>query len=277
MSKIPGSDLTDGQALEQFTILAKSAKGKACEMLIQQALEAPNVFVFGELLENKNLEQNGGALYELLKLFAYGTYSEYKANQSKLPPLNEKLIKKLRQLTLVTLSSENKVIPYATLQQRLEISNVRELEDLIIDSIYANLIGGKLDQKSKHLEVDFTIGRDLRPNQIDAMLGTLSNWCSEAERLTKIMEDRMKIALHNAEEKKKHKQEFEKKVEETKVSLKQHAESEMMDVPGDFESPEYMDNKMRMLGAFGRRTGGRGGGGGGGARRGRSKRGGGAY
>jgi len=75
--------------------------------------------------------------------------------------------------------------------------------------------------------------------------------------------------------KKKHKLEFEKKVEETKVSIKQHAESEMMDVPGDFESPEYMDNKMRILG-FGRRTGGRGGGGGG-ARRGRSKRGGGAY
>jgi len=275
MSKIPGSDLTDGQALEQFTILAKNTKGKACEALIQQALEAPNVFVFGELLEMKNLEQNGGALYELLKLFAYGTYSEYKANQSKLPPLNEKLIRKLRQLTLVTLSSENKVIPYATLQQRLEITNVRELEDLIIDSIYANLIGGKLDQKSKHLEVDFTIGRDLRPNQIDAMLGTLSNWCNEAERVTKVMEERMKNALHYAEEKKKHKVDFEKRVEEAKVSLKQHAESEMMDVPGDFESPEYMDNKMRILG-FGRRAGGRGGGGGG-AKRGRSKRGGSAY
>jgi len=69
MSKTPGSDLTDGQALEQFTILAKSAKGKACELLIQQALEAPNVFVFGELLEMKNLEQNAGQLFELLKNF----------------------------------------------------------------------------------------------------------------------------------------------------------------------------------------------------------------
>jgi len=203
MSKTPGSDLTDGQALEQFTILAKSAKGKACELLIQQALEAPNVFVFGELLEMKNLEQNAGQLFELLKIFAYGTYAEYKANQSKLPPLNDKLLRKLRQLTLVTLSSENKVIPYAMLQQQLEVTNVRELEDLIIDSIYANLIGGKLDQKSKQLEIDFAIGRDLRPNQIEAMLGTLSNWCNEAERLTKVMEDRMKYAQHYSEDKKK--------------------------------------------------------------------------
>lgn len=185
MSKTPGSDLTDGQALEAFCILAKTQKGKACEAVIQQALEAPNVYVFGELLEMKNLEQNGGPWYEVLKLFAYGTYSDFKVNQSKLPQLNEKLIKKLRQLTIVTLSSENKVIPYQTLQQYLDISNVRELEDLIIDSIYANLIGGKLDQKSKQLEIDFAIGRDLRPNQIDGMLNILSNWCSEAELLTK--------------------------------------------------------------------------------------------
>jgi len=203
MSKTPGADLTDGKALEQFIILAKTTKGKSCELLIQNALEAPNVFVFGELLEMKNLEQSGGPFFELLKIFAYGTYSEYKANQSKLPPLNEKLIKKLRQLTLVTLSSENKVIAYSKLQQYLDISNVRELEDLIIDSIYANLIGGKLDQKSKQLEIDFAIGRDLRPNQIDAMLITLSNWCNEAERLTKVMEDKMKYAQHYAEEKKK--------------------------------------------------------------------------
>jgi len=117
--------------------------------------------------------------------------------------LNDKLLRKLRQLTLVTLSSENKVIPYAMLQQQLEVTNVRELEDLIIDSIYANLIGGKLDQKSKQLEIDFAIGRDLRPNQIEAMLGTLSNWCNEAERLTKVMEDRMKYAQHYSEDKKK--------------------------------------------------------------------------
>jgi len=130
--------------------------------------------------------------------------------------LNDKLLRKLRQLTLVTLSSENKVIPYAMLQQQLEVTNVRELEDLIIDSIYANLIGGKLDQKSKQLEIDFAIGRDLRPNQIEAMLGTLSNWCNEAERLTKVMEDRMKYAQHYSEDKKSIKLTLIKKLKKPK-------------------------------------------------------------
>lgn len=43
--------------LEQFTILAKSAKGKACLELIKQVLESPGVHVFGELLSMPNIKE----------------------------------------------------------------------------------------------------------------------------------------------------------------------------------------------------------------------------
>ena len=68
-------------ALEQFLLLAKTAKGPAAVELIKQALEAPGVYVFGELLETdcvKELVSTPSANYvRLLEVFAYGTYTDY--------------------------------------------------------------------------------------------------------------------------------------------------------------------------------------------------------
>ena len=44
-------------------------------------------------------------------------------------------------------------IPYSTLQQELDIRDLRELEDLIIEAIYAGIIQGKLDQKNAKVSV----------------------------------------------------------------------------------------------------------------------------
>ena len=41
------------QDLEQFLLLSKTARGPAAVQLIKQALEAPGVYVFGELLESE--------------------------------------------------------------------------------------------------------------------------------------------------------------------------------------------------------------------------------
>lgn len=46
-----------GQNQEQFLLLAKSAKGAALATLIHQVLEAPGVYVFGELLDMPNVRE----------------------------------------------------------------------------------------------------------------------------------------------------------------------------------------------------------------------------
>lgn len=46
---------TSNNPLEQFVLLAKSAKGAACLELIKQVLDAPGVHVFGELLDMPNV------------------------------------------------------------------------------------------------------------------------------------------------------------------------------------------------------------------------------
>lgn len=54
---------------------------------------------------------------------------------------------------------------------------VRELEDLIIDAIYLDILRGKLDQKEAQLEVEYTMGRDLEPGRLESVLAALKDWC----------------------------------------------------------------------------------------------------
>lgn len=43
-------------ALEQFLLLGKSAKGRACAALLEKAISSPSVFAFGELLDMPNVQ-----------------------------------------------------------------------------------------------------------------------------------------------------------------------------------------------------------------------------
>lgn len=72
-------------------------------------------------------------------------------------------------------------IPYTTLLKELDLNNVRDLEDLIIEAVYADIIHGKLDQKNSQLEVDYAIGRDIRPDDINVIVNCLQEWCTACE------------------------------------------------------------------------------------------------
>ena len=58
----------------------------------------------------------------------------------------------------------------------LDVSSIRELEDLIIDAIYQDVVRGKLDQKEHQFEVEFTMGRDIPPGQLGTLLSALQEW-----------------------------------------------------------------------------------------------------
>lgn len=72
-----------------------------------------------------------------LNLFAYGTYKDYLENKSEYLELTPAQCKKLQHLTIATLATQEKCIPYSVLLKELDIKNVRDLEDLIIEAIYA--------------------------------------------------------------------------------------------------------------------------------------------
>lgn len=250
------AELAEGTSLQPFCLIAKSAKGKGCTAVIEQALQAPNVFVFGELLDMPNVKQLEGtdnkAHLELLRIFAYGTYLNHKENAATLPPLTPQMATKLRQLTIVSLAADNKVIPYTVLLQQLEIPNVRELEDLIIECIYQGVIKGKLDQKKKQLEVDFAIGRDIRPGQIAQMMSILAAWGSRSDAVLAAITQKIAYTAQAHDLSRKERADFDQRLEALKASLKNSPmDQDMLHHHGqaqDYESSEYNEERARKRG-----------------------------
>lgn len=204
-SVVPTTEKTSNNPLEQFVLLAKTAKGAAALELIKQAIETPGVHVFGELLDMPNIKEleNGPhcEYYNTLNLFAYGTYKEYLENKNKLLELTSVQKKKLQHLTIVTLAEKSKCIPYSVLLEELDIKNVRDLEDLIIEAVYADIIHGKLDQKNSQLEVDYAgLGRDVRPGETGAVMATLSAWGQTCDAVLACIEQQ--VVRANAEKQK---------------------------------------------------------------------------
>ncbi|CAH1183196.1 unnamed protein product [Phaedon cochleariae] len=217
------SSLT-GNVLEQFVILAKSAKGAACTELIKQVLEAPGVYVFGELLDMPSLQELANTAdkkyLNTLELFSFGTYKDYLANQKDLLELSPAQRKKLQHLTIVTLATKSKCIPYNTLLVELDIKNVRDLEDLIIEAIYADIIHGKLDQKNSQLEVDYAIGRDIRAEDINVIVNCLQDWCSSCEGVLSCVESQIHRANMEKTRSMQRKSDIENEIVNIKKTLK---------------------------------------------------------
>lgn len=88
----------------------------------------------------------------------------------------------------------SKCISYSDLLMELDINNVRDLEDMIIEAIYADIIHGKLDQKNSQLEIDYAIGRDIRTSDISEIAATLREWCESCETTLRCIEDQIEAA-----------------------------------------------------------------------------------
>mmetsp|Transcript_28334 Transcript_28334/g.33570 ORF Transcript_28334/g.33570 Transcript_28334/m.33570 type:complete len:238 (+) Transcript_28334:16-729(+) len=172
------ADGSNSPAYEQFCLLAKAQRGRAIVALIEQVLNKDKIYVFGELLAMDNVQALAGTEFEnhlrLLEIFAFGTYSQYMAESEKLPQISNKMVVKLRQLSIVSLAHQSKKVPYATLLTELSLSNVRELEDLIIDTIYAGILEGKLDQAKGVFNVKHAMARDVRPQDVRLMIEKLT-------------------------------------------------------------------------------------------------------
>jgi len=187
--------------------MAKSAKGAAAAKLIENATAAPGVFVFAELLELTNIQElsanpQHAPYLELLRLFSYGSYEEYKSKKDSYPALSPAQLTKLKYLSIVSLATQTRILSYPQLRTALDVGTLRELEDLIIDAMYQDVLRGRLDQKEQQLEVEYTMGRDVRPDQLSQLLSALKNWSSQTEQVINALDTKLaQIAAHQEQEK----------------------------------------------------------------------------
>ncbi|KAF8028967.1 hypothetical protein BT93_E1591 [Corymbia citriodora subsp. variegata] len=212
------------ELIDYFVKQASSLNGPALSPLIAEATSNPSLFAFSEILSVPNVLELEGTEYsvylDVLRLFAHGTWSDYKSNAGQLPQLVPDQVLKLKQLTVLTLAETNKVIPYNQLMLELDVLNVRELEDFLINEcMYAGIVRGKLDQLRRCFEVQFAAGRDLRPGQLGNMIKTLSDWLTTSDNLLHSIQEKIKWADTMSEMDKKHRKDVEERVEEVKKSL----------------------------------------------------------
>ncbi|KAG5856250.1 hypothetical protein ANANG_G00006050 [Anguilla anguilla] len=201
-----------------------SLSGSALAQAVSALLETPGLYVFSDILELPNVREletgPHAPVYQLLNLFAYGTYCDYKERAASLPELTPAQKNKLRHLSIISLASNLKCLPYSLLLQQLELKNVRELEDLLIEAVYCDIIQGKLDQRNQQVEVDCSVGRDLGPNELPNIANTLQEWCSGCEAVLCGIEEQVSRANQYRESQLKVKVQVETEVSNLQKTLK---------------------------------------------------------
>lgn len=237
--------------LQQFVVQAQKAEGQELVQVINQALDCVDTFVFAELLECSNviaLEDTPYAPYlHVLRMFSQGTYLDYLKKKDHLPELSISQKKKLQYLTIVTLANKMKRIPYDVLLKELNVNNVRDLEDLIIEAIYSDVVTGELDQESGYLEVDWTVGRDVAPVDVDSMIDTLQQWCDSCESVLSTVQARIVDANRTKQNVLKHRAAVEIEISNVKKAIRTQIQDEEMSV--DTSGPTKKSIKVnRSLG-----------------------------
>jgi len=242
-------------ALDSMCLLAKSAKGAAAAHLIAQTLDHPEIYVFGELIDCPNVQALAGTpsapSLELLRLFAYGTWSDYKAAAAQLPPLSAAQTSKLKKLSLVSLASHGREISYDVIMRELELTSVRAVEDLLIECFYGGLLHGRLDQKASRLEVTQCAGRDVHPSEVSALCDTLAAWHKNSTLLMASVWGKLERYQQQAEAARRAQADLDAQVEAAKSAIRAQHEvgGDHFGGGGDFDvGMDFEEDKIRKSG-----------------------------
>lgn len=192
--------------LEQYIILAKNAKGKAQEKIAIEAVSNANTFVFGELLPL--LGDVSEPYSKMLEIFAYGTIADYEAQKANLPEMTPAMLHKLQLLTLASLAANSRFLPYETLMSELRVSSVREVEDLIIQALYSNLIEGRLDHKLNALHINTAYGRDVPPQKIAELTNFINEYLGTVTEAEQYLSEQIESATKFSDAAAEHKDSF---------------------------------------------------------------------
>ncbi|KAJ3305094.1 hypothetical protein HDV03_002021 [Kappamyces sp. JEL0829] len=207
--------------LEATILLAKGAKGNAAAQLIWDSFSSPQLYFYAPLFAMagiRELESTHPAHFKTLELFTSGTLAEYDA--STMCQLTDFAHQKLLLLSLLSLCWGKRLVPYSELMQALQLSSVRQLEDLIITAFDIGLLSGKLDQKRQaSLVVASCKARDVSLQQIPLLQKGLVEWHQQIEALLeqvkeKIQEVSEKVAAKELDEK-----EWQAKIETIQAKL----------------------------------------------------------
>jgi COP9 signalosome complex subunit 7 len=202
-----------------FVITANETEptGNRISLVVTEVLKHPQIYVFGELLQHPNVQALASThkpLLDLLGIFASGTYADYLA-RSDLPKISKAEKTKLQRLSLVSLAADAQSLSYQQMMDELKLTSVRQLENLIIDAVCLGIIEGQLDPEHQIFQVQYAMGRDTSPSEIDTMLAKLRNWL----RLSADMKQQLLQCEATADTRLGATKELEKKISEERANM----------------------------------------------------------
>ena len=116
-----------------------------------------------------------------------------------LPKLSESQALKLRQLSLLSLSTTPHFLTYHHLQDALSLPSTRALEDLVISTIYAGLMTAKLDTLAQRVDVSSLAPlRDLKPGSVPQLVSVLEDWDNRCVDVLAELEDQVREVRRKA-------------------------------------------------------------------------------
>ncbi|KAG0173342.1 hypothetical protein DFQ30_008215 [Apophysomyces sp. BC1015] len=139
-------------------------------------------------------------------------------------------------------------LSYDVLQKYLDIANVRVLEDLVIDAFYQGILVGKLDQRQRQLQVDYAMGRDLRPGQMDETMARLKQWSTNTHALLGALDDKIQSIQESTAASKNEREEYERKLEQLRkeIQSKKNADDDQKKGRADMEDCRYESVEYNM-------------------------------
>ena len=138
----------------QFHELLKTHKGNEALNIIERILES-DLYITSEYLSYPGVQalKAGNKHYDTLYLFSMLTYSDYKKSPSKYLTLNNKLLNKLKCVSILEIAKEKKFLEYSYLKNTLDIKENYELEELLFTLISRELITGKINSKEENVTI----------------------------------------------------------------------------------------------------------------------------
>lgn len=110
-----------------------------------------------------------------------------------------------------------------SLTEQLYITNLRELEDIIIECIYSGLIKGKIDHRSNILRVSECMRRDVPTTELDNIINTLKKWKNKMQLFENTLKSSSETIQKSRLRHKEEEEEAQKLADKTKNSMQQQA------------------------------------------------------
>ncbi|XP_075250968.1 eukaryotic translation initiation factor 3 subunit M-like [Convolutriloba macropyga] len=155
-------------------------------------LKNPDVYLYDHLISLKPVDGlKGTKIYELLDIFVHKNLQDYQKFESQNKQFLEEnafdqadLIRKIRLLTFASIALESKELTFATLSDKLQLSN-NDIESFIIEAIRSKVVKAKIDQVNQRVLVSSVAHRTFSQAEWKNLHSVLLSWRANIESVSK--------------------------------------------------------------------------------------------